>query len=81
MTKYYLSEDITGKEVIEELEAKRIGTVKDMAFTLDGKVAFIVETEGKKGEPIELFLPFDKIIKVGDVVIIKSIKDLEKATE
>ena len=81
MAKYYLSEDITGKEVIEELEAKKIGTIKDMAFTLDGKVAFIVETEGKKGELIELFLPFEKIIKVGDVVIIKSIKDLEKATE
>jgi len=81
VAKYYLSEDITGKEVIEELEAKRIGTIKDIAFTMEGKVAFIVETESKKGEPIEVFLPFEKIIKVGDVVIIKSTKDLERATE
>jgi sporulation protein YlmC with PRC-barrel domain len=81
MSRYYLSEEITGKEVIEESEAKKIGVIRDIAFTLDGKVAFIVETPDKKGELMELFLPFDKIIRVGDVVIIKSIKDLEKPTQ
>ncbi|MGC8849488.1 MAG: PRC-barrel domain-containing protein [Candidatus Bathyarchaeia archaeon] len=81
MSRYYLSEEITGKEVIEESEAKKIGVVRDIAFTMDGKVAFIVEAEDKKGEPMELFLPFDKIIRVGDVVIIKSAKDLEKPSQ
>ncbi|MBS7644878.1 MAG: PRC-barrel domain-containing protein [Candidatus Bathyarchaeia archaeon] len=81
MNKYYLSEDIAGKEVIDESEAKKVGTIRDIAFTMDGKVAFIVEAEDKKGELMELFLPFEKIVRVGDVVIIKSIKDLEKPTQ
>ena len=80
LVKYNLSEDVSGKEVVEEGEAKKVGTISEIAFSLDGKVAFVVEMETEKGDLIEAFLPFDKIIKIGDVVLIKSIKDLETAS-
>ena len=77
LVKYNLSEDIAGREVIEEGEAKKVGTVSEIAFTLDGKVAFVIEIEKDEGDLEEAFLPFDKIIKIGDVVLIKSVSDLE----
>jgi sporulation protein YlmC with PRC-barrel domain len=65
-----------GKEVIES-EAKKVGVVKDLAYSLDGKVALIVEQTMDKGKIQEGFLSFDKIEKVGDVVLVKSVQDLD----
>ena len=67
-----------GKEVIEA-DARKVGTVKDLAYSMDGKVALIVEHSLDKGKIQEGFLSFDKIEKVGDVVLVKSIQDLEVA--
>lgn len=76
MRKYYTREEVTGKEVIES-EAKKVGVVRDVAFSMEGKVALILDKFGEKGELEEAFLPFDKILKVGDVILIKSASDLE----
>ncbi len=76
MVKYHRREEIAGKEVIES-EAKKVGIVKDLAYSLDGKVALIVEQNMEKGKIQEGFLSFDKIEKVGDVVLVKSVQDLE----
>jgi sporulation protein YlmC with PRC-barrel domain len=78
LVKYHLREEIIDKEVIE-LEAKKVGIIKDLAFTLDGELVLIVETETNKGELKETFLSFKKIIKIADVVLVKSKEDLEPA--
>jgi hypothetical protein len=38
MVKWHRREELSGKEVIDQ-EAKRIGTVKDLAYSADGKLA------------------------------------------
>lgn len=76
MAKFHRREEIIGKDVIES-DAKRVGTVKDLAYSLDGKVALIVEQTIEKGRVQEGFLSFDKIDKIGDVVLVKSVQDLE----
>ncbi|MEM3488063.1 MAG: PRC-barrel domain-containing protein [Candidatus Bathyarchaeia archaeon] len=73
--KYYRREEIVGKEIIEA-EARKVGTIKDLAFTSNGKVVFVIEKAFKKGIQ-EAFLPFEKIEKIGDVVLIKSAEDIE----
>lgn len=76
MAKYHRREELTGKEVIEA-EAKKVGVIRDLAYTPDGKLALVIERENEKGELIESFLSFDKITKIGDVVLIRSMDDLE----
>ena len=76
LVKFHRREEINGKEVIES-EAKKVGTVKDLAYSLDGRVALIVEQKMDKGKVREGFLSFDKIQKIGDVVLVKSVQDLE----
>jgi sporulation protein YlmC with PRC-barrel domain len=77
--KYYTREDLVGKEVIEA-EAKKIGVVKDLAFSIEGKAALILDRIDEKGEIQEAILPFDKILKMGDVILVKSASDLEAST-
>jgi sporulation protein YlmC with PRC-barrel domain len=76
LAKYHRREELSGKEVIES-DAKKVGIIRDLAFTMDGKVVLAIETEMEDGELRERFLSFSKIIKIGDVVLIKSINDLE----
>ena len=76
MIKYYRREDVAGKEVVES-EAKKVGIIRDLAFDLKGKLAFSVEVEMKTGELRESFLAFENIIKIGDIIMIKSSTDLE----
>jgi len=78
LTKYHRREELVGKEVIES-EAKKVGTVKDLAYSLEGKVALVVEHTMEKGKIQEGFLSFDKIERIGDVVLVKSVQDLEVA--
>jgi len=72
MVKWRRREEIAGKEIIDG-EAKKVGTVKDLAWSSDGKLAVIVETGGEE----ESYLPFDQVEKIGDVVFIKAPSSLE----
>ena len=76
MVKYHRRDEIVQKEVIE-YSAQRVGVVKDIAYTLDGNLALVVDAISEKGHPHEGFLPFNKIVKIGDVILIKSSADLE----
>ena len=49
------------------------GTVKDLAWSDEGKLAIIVET----GKEEESYLPFDQVEKIGDVVFIKASNSLQ----
>lgn len=79
MTRYHRRDEVAGKDVIES-EAKKVGVVKDLAYTSDGKAALVVELPPEKGALREGFLLFDKISKIGDVVLIKSVNDVEVVT-
>lgn len=74
--KYHRRNGVAGKDVIET-EAKKIGVIKDLAYTSDGKAALVVDLPPEKGTMREGFLLFDKIKKMGDIVLIKSISDLD----
>jgi len=76
LAKYHRREEVLQKEVIEA-NAKRVGLIKDLAYTLDGKLALVVDITSEKGNLQEGFLAFDKIVKIGDVVLVKSSDDLE----
>ena len=76
MVKYHKRDEAIGKEVIET-DAKKVGVVKDLAYTSDGKVALVVDLPSEKGSVREGFLLFDKISKMKDVILIESITDLE----
>jgi sporulation protein YlmC with PRC-barrel domain len=72
MPKWRRREEIVGKEAIDS-EAKKVGSVKDLAWVPEGKLALVIEKE--RGE--EAYLAFDQIEKIGDVVFIKSSSALE----
>ena len=76
VTEYHRKEELIGKEVIEA-DAKKVGTIKDMAFTMAGKLALVLDIVSEKGESKMAYLSFDKIVKIGDVILIKSKDDLE----
>jgi sporulation protein YlmC with PRC-barrel domain len=59
-------EELIGKELIDG-DAKRVGIAKDLAWTQDGRLALIVEL----GDEEEVFLPFEEIERIGDVVFVK----------
>jgi sporulation protein YlmC with PRC-barrel domain len=67
-------EELIGKEIINE-EAKKIGVAKDLAWTSEGALALIIETDDEE----EAFLPFSEIERVGDVVFVKSKSTLQRA--
>lgn len=60
-------EEVIGKEVVDS-EAKKLGVTKDFAWSSDGRLALVIEA----GEEEELFLSFDDIEKIGDVVFVKA---------
>ncbi len=72
MVKWRRREEVLGKEIIDG-EAKKVGTVKDLAWSNEGKLAIVVET----GREEESYLPFDQVEKIGDVVFIKASGSLE----
>ena len=63
MVKWHHREELVGKEIIDG-EAKKIGAVKDLAWSNEGKLAIVVE----RGREEEYYLPFDQVEKIGDVV-------------
>jgi len=56
-----------GKEVIDS-DAKRVGTSKDLAWSIDGGLALVIESSDEE----EALLPFEEIERIGDVVFVKS---------
>jgi sporulation protein YlmC with PRC-barrel domain len=66
MSKFLKREKVLGKEVIDE-EGMKIGIVKDLAFSVDGKIAFVVEKPNKR----EVKFDIESINKIGDVILVK----------
>ncbi|MHB1909553.1 MAG: PRC-barrel domain-containing protein [Nitrososphaerales archaeon] len=65
---YLAREDVVGKTVLG-LDAKKVGTVKDLAISMDGKVAIQIDTSDPSKEPF--FVSSDEIMAVGDVVLLR----------
>ena len=72
MVKWHHREELVGKEIIDG-EAKKIGAVKDLAWSNEGKLAIVVE----RGREEEYYLPFDQVEKIGDVVFAR-LEEMEK---
>jgi sporulation protein YlmC with PRC-barrel domain len=62
---YFKREDVLGKVVIDS-EGKRSGSVKDVAFSVGGEIALLVE-----GEEEEVVVPLDRVSAIGDFVLLK----------
>lgn len=65
-------EEVIGKEVVDG-DAKKIGMTKDIAWSEDGKLALVIESDDN-----EFILPFLGIEKIGDVIFVKLKDSLEK---
>jgi sporulation protein YlmC with PRC-barrel domain len=72
LVKWHRREEVSGKEIIDD-EAKKVGTVKDLAWSNEGKLAIVVE----RGKEEESYLSFDQVEKIGDVVFIKGSSSME----
>ena len=66
MVQWRRREELIGKELVNG-DAKKIGIAKDLAWAGDGKLALVVELPNED----EVFLPFEEIEKIGDVVFVK----------
>jgi len=58
-------------------EAKEAGTVKDLVWWKDGKLAFVVE----RGREREAYQWFERVEKIGDEIFFKALVSLASATE
>jgi sporulation protein YlmC with PRC-barrel domain len=59
-------EEVIGKDVIDG-DAKKLGVTKDLAWSNDGRMALVIETDED-----EFFLSFTEIERIGDVVFVKA---------
>jgi len=59
-------EEVIGKDVIDG-DAKKLGVTKDLAWSSDGRMALVIETDEE-----EFFLSFSEIERIGDVVFVKA---------
>ena len=60
-------EEVIGKDVIDG-DAKKLGTTKDLAWSNDGRLALVIESDDEE----EFFLSFSEIERIGDVVFVKA---------
>jgi sporulation protein YlmC with PRC-barrel domain len=65
-------EEVIGKDVID-IEAKKIGITKDLAWSEDGRLALLIEP----GAEEESFLAFDDVERIGDVIFVKAKASLQ----
>ena len=65
-------DEVVGKDVIDA-EAKRIGITKDIAWSQDGRLALVIESDGEQ----ESFLSFGDVERIGDVVFVKTKSSLQ----
>lgn len=73
--KFYRREELVGKEVYDA-KAVHVGTVKDVAYSIDGKTALVV-SKGKEDETI----PFLNISEIHDIILLKKPLTEAKAIE
>jgi len=66
-------EEAIGKDVIDA-DAKKLGVTKDLAWSNDGKMALVIESDEE-----EFFLSFSEIERIGDVVFVKAKSSLATA--
>jgi sporulation protein YlmC with PRC-barrel domain len=74
---YLKREALIGKSVVSK-NAEIIGTVSDLAVSLDGKVAIQVERKAPADATSsnDLFVGPDEIQAVGDVILLKTTSDM-----
>jgi ribosomal protein L40E len=65
-------DEVVGKDVIDA-EAKRIGITKDIAWSQDGRLALVIESDDEQ----ESFLSFADVERIGDVVFVKTKTSLQ----
>ena len=65
-------EEVIGKDVID-IDAKKIGITKDLAWSEDGRLALLIEP----GVEEESFLAFDDVERIGDVIFVKAKASLQ----
>ena len=63
---FFKREDIVKKEVYDS-KAKRVGTITDIAYTSEGKIALLVSKGGQSEEVI----PFEQISVIGEIILLK----------
>ena len=73
MVEWKRREDVIGKDVIDG-DAKKLGVTKDLAWSNDGRMALVIETDEE-----EFFLSFSEIERIGDVVFVKAKSALASA--
>ncbi|MDA4131391.1 MAG: zinc-ribbon domain-containing protein [Thaumarchaeota archaeon] len=71
---YLKREDLLGKSVISR-NARVVGTVVDMAVSLDGKVAVQVSRKTPSADSSDLYISSEEIQAVGDVILLKTGSD------
>src|SRR5579872_2791114 len=71
---YYKREDLIGKSVVSR-NAEIIGTVADLAVSLDGRATIQVQRKDTT-DASELYIGSDEIQAVGDVVLLKTTSDM-----
>lgn len=73
LSKRYLSrEDLKGKEVID-LEASRVGFVRDLVLDVETKGLYLaVARDVEAGVEEQKYFPGDKIERIRDVILVKS---------
>jgi sporulation protein YlmC with PRC-barrel domain len=71
---YFKREDLLGKSVVSR-NAEIIGTVADLAVSLDGRATIQVQRKATT-DTSELYIGSDEIQAVGDVVLLKTTSDM-----
>jgi len=70
--RFYRREELIGKQVIGG-DARVVGTVDDIAYDTEGRVAIVVGGKGPSGKKEgEKFISVNQIASLGDVVLLKS---------
>ena len=67
---FYKPEELVERAVYDA-RARRIGSVKGVAYSKKGRLALVVTNEQKQ----ELVLPFDLIQEIGDIILLKLTAD------
>lgn len=64
--KFFRRDEIVGKDVYDS-EAKKVGSVSDLAFSSDAKPALVVSKQDKSEE----IVPLEFVDRLGDIVLLK----------
>ena len=70
--------EVLGKKAVAS-DAGAVGLIRDLAYSSDGRGAFVIDLPPKEGVSRQGFFPLDSIKMVASVVLFRSINDLEIA--